>query len=121
VNTVVLEATLFRPALQRALKEAAVWKSMVVHESLLKLTPLPTSWGSCATARVEADHCPDALVELNLALASYRNEVASLSLIDLSRRDKNPRQQLQESLASKAVASRRLQSIVRRCRGQVFF
>src|SRR3569832_146785 len=42
MNTGVLEATLFRPALQRALKEAAIWKASAVGESLANLPPLPS-------------------------------------------------------------------------------
>jgi hypothetical protein len=115
-----LEATLFRPSLQRALKDAAFWKASVVRESLSNLAPLPIAKGLKGFDDQESENGDD-LVELTLALADYRFAMASTSLVDLTRKDKTPRSQLRESAANKQAASHRLQAIVRRYQGQSFY
>ena len=114
-----LEATLFRPALQRAVKESAYWRGCVVRESLAFLPPLPPV---NALRAIDSDEKKDAgeFMELTLALADYRVEIASTSLVDLTRRDKAPKVQLRESLARKQSASQRLHAVVRRCQARAF-
>jgi hypothetical protein len=114
-----LEATLFRPALQRAVKEASYWRACVVRESLAFLPPLPAVNKLREIDSGEKDEA-DELVELTLALADYRVEIASTSIVDLTRRDKSPTIQLRESLARKQSASQRLHAVVRRCQSRAF-
>jgi hypothetical protein len=114
-----VEATLFRPALQRAVKEAAYWRACVVRESLATLPPLPAVNTRCEIESGETKEA-DEFVELTLALADYRIEMASTSIVDLTKRDKTPKVQLRESLARTQSASRRLHAVVRRCQARYF-
>jgi dynactin 1 len=115
-----LEATLFRPSLQRALKDAAFWKASVVRESLSNLPALPVAKSLKVLDDQESENGDD-LVELTLALADYRIAMASTSLVDLTRKDKTPRAQLRESTATKQAASQRLHAVLRRYQGQSFY
>ena len=110
-NTGVLEATLFRPALQQALEESAHWKS-TASASLLDLPPLPMPTSA-------KDETADDLYQLSTALADYRLELASIKLVDLSRKDKTPREQLRENKSRSLAATMNLESVFRRCRGKV--
>eukprot|EP00977_Amphora_coffeiformis_P018457 scaffold6506_cov171-Amphora_coffeaeformis.AAC.5 len=114
-NTGVLEATLFRPALQQALEESAHWKSTAAA-SLLDLPPLPILVSEESKTK---DETTDDLYQLNTALADYRLELASIKLVDLTRKDKTPREQLRENKARSLSATMNLESVYRRCRGKV--
>lgn len=107
-NAGVLEATIFRPALQRALKDASKWKASSIGAALASLPPLPTPLNSSGGTNSSVD----ALQDLTTALASWRREKASASLVDLSRRDKSAKAQFREMLGREASASRRVKEVV---------
>jgi len=117
-STGALEATLFRPALQKALRDAAKWKAAAISKSLLDLPPLPVPPGYEKGGAMESASTD--LMELTAALASCRLEKSAVTLVDLTRRDKTPRMQLRESNARIAMANERLESVVRRCAGRKF-
>lgn len=114
-STGSLEATIFRPALQQALEESARWKTTAVA-SLLDLPPLsmPTPEESKMS-----DERTDDLHQLNTALADYRFELASIKLVDLTRKDKSPREQLRENKSRSAAVTMKLESVLRQCRGKI--
>lgn len=117
-NPGALEATLFRPALQRALRDASKWKASAVGAALSSLSPLPLppALSTAAKDRPVADD----LLELTSAMAQYRMEKASFSLVDLSNRSKSPKIQLRESYSKNAAASEKLQAVMLRCHGRAF-
>jgi len=110
-NTGALEATIFRPALQRALKDASKWKAASMASVLDDLPPLPSPARFSGGTKDAAEK----LMELTSALADFRLEKASFSLVDLTRKDKSARAQLRESNLKKAMAYERLQSVVQLC------
>lgn len=112
MNTVALEATLFRPALQKAILEAATWKAEAMSKVMLDLPPLPST---SALGSVSED-----LMELTSAQANSLVTKASVTLVDLTRRDKTPRMQLRETNSRVVAATDRLQSVVRRCEARTF-
>lgn len=110
-----LEATLFRPALQQALQESAHWKAVATGSTLLNLTPLPTSpmdyyGGGKSILSEEA-------VLISSALAKARIEKATVTLVDLSNKEKAPRAQLREMKAKSIAITERLETVLLRCRG----
>jgi hypothetical protein len=120
----VLEATLFRPALQKALHEAARWKATATASAIMELPHLPIPANRRVTSGEskfsERDQTSEDLAQLALALSSYRLEQASISMVDLTRRDKTPRVQLRELNARKVASSGRLEEVLSRCRRHVF-
>jgi hypothetical protein len=123
VNAGALEAALFRPALHRALQEAAHWKATTTASSILDLPPLPMLSGSSLVGEErKSDYVSeafDSLQQLSSALASCRLEKASVRIVDLTSREKSPRVQLREHAARKAAASQRLETVVLRSRGRM--
>lgn len=124
ISTGALEATLFRPALQRALNEAAHWKAVSMSSSLLDLPPLPVLQGGIGLGGEnksidESDNSFSGIAELSSALASYRLERASVKVVDLTNREKSPRAQLRESNARLSRSAERLETVVLRCRGRL--
>lgn len=113
VSSGALEAALFRPALHKALKEAAHWKAATTASSIFDLPPLPMLFGS---RDVEERN---SLQQLSSALSSYRLEKASVRIVDLTNREKSPRVQLREHAARKTAASARLETLVLRSRGRM--
>jgi hypothetical protein len=115
-----LEATVFRPALQKALLDAAKWKSMSMASALGDLSPLQVPLASGAQAG-QGDSSADNLLELTTALCSYRRVKATTTLIDLTKRGKTPRMQLRESNERKAAAVDRVQSLVYQCQSRTLY
>jgi hypothetical protein len=123
VSSGALEAALFRPALQKALQEAAHWKAATTASSIFDLPPLPMLSGSrnVGEERKSDDFSEavfDTLQQLSSALSSNRLEKASVRIVDLTNREKSPRFQLREHAARKAAASERLETLVLRSRGR---
>ncbi len=118
----VLEATIFRPALQTALRNASKWKAATISASLADLPPLPTFEPSSVVADAKAPDSPvsvaSELLHLTSALSNLRLVKASARLIDLSRTDKSPREQLQERIENEWAANERLQEILLRHNGR---
>jgi hypothetical protein len=123
VSSGALEAALFRPALNKALQEAAHWKAATTASSIFDLPPLPMLSGSrnVGEERKSDDFSEafDSLQQLSSALSSYRLENASVRIVDLTNREKSPRVQLREYAARKASASERLETVVLRSRGRM--
>ena len=65
------------------------------------------------------DERADDLHQLNAALADYRLELASIRLVDLTRTDMSPREQLRENKARSAAVTMKLESVFRQCRGKI--
>lgn len=108
VNNFSLEASLFRPALQDALRESWKWKAIATTNAMSQLSPLPNQLSSSSTLN-------DDSILLNSALVQSRLQKASIQLIDLTR--KAPRTQLRELRAASVAASRQLESVALRLRG----
>ncbi len=105
-----LEASLFRPALQEALRESWKWKAIATTESLSQLVPLPLP--------IQPSILNDDLILLNSALVQSRLQKASIKLVDLtSTTEKAPRAQLREMRAASVAASQQLKSVALRLRG----
>jgi hypothetical protein len=124
-----LEATIFRPALQKALCEVAYWKSTATATAFLSMPPLEaiTSWSSGSgtskddeSKTDDADSTHTALVQLQSAVSNYRLVKSSVTLVDLSRKDKSPRDQLREMYAKDRAATARLEEVVYKCRGTLY-
>ena len=112
-STGVLEATIFRPALQQALEESARWKSIAVA-SILDLPPLlPTS----EEQKIE-DERHDDRRQLMDAKFDYYMEICSLVLPDLTRMDKTPREQLNELYARSDTAEKKLETVYKQIQGK---
>jgi dynactin 1 len=112
-STGMLEATIFRPALQQALEESARWKTSVAL-SLLDIPPLPMP-----KERKMVDEATNDLHQLSTAIADYRLELASIKLVDLTRKDKTPREQLRENKLRSHAVTMNLESVLHRCRGRI--
>lgn len=108
-----LEATLFRPALQQALEEAARWKTEATAKAIMELPPLPEL--PQLPAGKDTASLADDYMRLSAAISACRIEKASITLVDLTKTDKNPREQLRDIKARSAAASERLESTVLRC------
>jgi hypothetical protein len=112
-STGMLEATVFRPALQQALEESARWKTSAAM-SLLDLPPL-----SVAEESKMADEATYDLYQLSTAIADYRLELSSIKLVDLTSKDKTPREQLRENKQRSRAVTMNLESVLHRCRGRI--
>ena len=104
-----LEATLFRPALQQALQEAARWKASATAAAITSLPPLPIS--SVTNA--------DEFIRLLSAVSTSRIHKASIAMVDFTNTSKTPRAQLRELKARSAAASDRLETAMLRCRVRI--
>jgi len=111
-KTGALEAAIFRPALQRALQDAARWKAASMASNLASLPPLPAPIG-LSTSGNDID-----MLELTSALCNYRAVKADTKLIDLTKRNKTPRLQLREMNEKKNAAVQRVQSLVNEFQGR---
>jgi len=121
-STGAFEAALFRPALQRALCDAARWRAAATGAAILDLPPLPVSSTAYLPSEEmkteEIDQADSDLVQLNSALVHYRIEKASVKLVDLNH-SKSPRAQLREMKMKHSVAAARLESVVLKCRAHL--
>lgn len=109
-KTGALEAAIFRPALQRALQDAARWKAASMASNLASLPPLPVPIGLSTSG--------NDMLELTAALCNYRAVKANTKLIDLTKRDKTPRLQLREMNEKRNAAVQRVQSLVNEFQGR---
>ena len=76
-STSALEATLFRPALQQALQEAARWKASAMAEAIVNLPPLTISPVRCGDAFTSGDGVfSDDFIRLSSAIATFRIQKA---------------------------------------------
>jgi hypothetical protein len=107
-----LEATIFRPALQQALRESWKWKAAATSAVMSQLDPLPGPF-SRETGR------EDDLIQLSSAISDARLKKASIRMVDLTNREKTPRAQFQESRAACLEASRQLETLALRFRGRM--
>jgi hypothetical protein len=113
-SNISLEATLFRPALQQALQEAAHWKAAATGFTLFDLPLLPSS---TLDLQVGGAFSSESML-LSSALAKARIEKAVISLVDLRSKEKSPRVQLREMKARSAAISERLETAFLRCGSQ---
>ena len=111
-TTLSLEATLFRPALQQALRETWKWKAAASSSALSNLSPLPGPFST----ETKFD---DDLSQLSAALRDVRMKKASVKLVDLANTKMSPSLQLQESRAASLTASRKLETLALRLGGRV--
>lgn len=119
-STSALEATLFRPALQQALQEAARWKASATAAAIMNLPPLPISSIRSGDAFTSGnDVFSDDFIRLSSAIATFRIQKASVAMVDLTNSTKTPRAQLREMKARDAAASDGLETIVLRCRERI--
>jgi hypothetical protein len=124
-NTGILEALVFRPALQTALHEANRWKAATMASSILDLAPLPSMISSSEEEGKETDteslFYSDDYVRLSSAINNNRLMKASVTLVDLTgtRTTKSPRQQLREMIAKNKAATELLETTLLRCRGKI--
>jgi hypothetical protein len=109
-SSFTLEATLFRPALQQALQEAAHWKAIATDAAILDLPPLPVMPFEATTG--------DAIL-FSSAVAKSRIEKASMLLVDLTNKEKSPRIQLREMKEKRAVISDRLETVALQCLSRI--
>lgn len=119
-STFSLEATLFRPALQQALQEAARWKASATAAAIMSLPPLPMPSvynGDEYMSRI-GDFSDD-FIHLSSAITTSRIQKASVSMVDLTNRSKTPRVQLREMKARNEATSERLETIMLRFRGRI--
>ena len=122
LNASALEATLFRPALQQALEEAARWKASATASAIMDLPPLPLQMTPSVAEQdglMKGALSSDDWIRLTAAVSSVRLQKASLTLVDLTDTSKTPRAQLRELKAKTAAADRRLESVVMQCRGRI--
>jgi hypothetical protein len=105
------EAALFRPALQAARRDAAQWRTKATISTFLELPPLnaPTpKLDGEEKSSDEDDISP--FMELSSALANYRNQTASIKVVDLSKTatGTSPRAELYSMVKQKAAAAQQL-------------
>jgi hypothetical protein len=55
---------------------------------------------------------------LNTAIGNFRFELASIQLVDLTRNDKTPREQLRDNTARSMAATRKLTTVFQKYRGK---
>jgi hypothetical protein len=118
-STSALEATLFRPALQQALQEAARWKASATATAIASLPPLPVLPFRIGNDASGSSIFAEDLVRLSSVVAECRLQKASIRLVDLTNRTKSPRVQLREMKARNAATNDRLETAVLRCRGRI--
>jgi hypothetical protein len=118
-STSALEATLFRPALQQALQEAARWKASATATAIASLPPLPALPFRNGNDASGSSIFAEDFVRLSSVVAECRLQKASIRLVNLTNRTKSPRVQLREIKARNAAATDRLETAVLRCRGRV--
>lgn len=106
-----LEASLFRPALQEALRESWKWKAIATANAMSQLAPLPIP--------NQRSVLNDDSILLNAALVNSRLQKASVKLIDLTNKEKAPRAQLRELRAASLAASQQLENVALRLRGNL--
>lgn len=106
-----LEATFFRPALQKALDEASYWKGSAIADMLNSLPPLPSAPGAPPIDPVQEE-----VSNMLIAAASWRLTKSSYTLVDLTNKEKDPRLQLLEMNKACAVADARLEEATKRCK-----
>ncbi|GKY94923.1 hypothetical protein MPSEU_000457200 [Mayamaea pseudoterrestris] len=111
----LLEATLYRPALQQALRDASKWKAAAIASHLQDLLPLRVPSFSLLGSPELSEPLSDGLIELTSAVCNYRLVKASSTIIDLTNTEKSARAQLRESHRSHVAASERLHSVISRC------
>jgi hypothetical protein len=130
-NTGVLEATLFRPALQQALREVNRWKAATMTSSIMDLPPLPTIMPPplirvAEDGKEEIDYTgpstaffSDDYYRLTSAINNCRIVKASVKMVDLTNREKAPRAQLKEMIAKSNAATQLVETTMMRCRGNM--
>jgi len=105
------EAALFRPALQAARRDAAQWKAKATVSTLLELPSLHVSGSIQSKGEEEKTSEEDSnpLLQLSSALTQYRQETASIKVVDLSKpREGKPRSGLYDIINKKATAASEL-------------
>jgi hypothetical protein len=124
-NTGVLEATLFCPALQNALREANHWKAAAVASSILDLPPLPSRYYN-ADGSMEADpnysySYYDDWIHLSFPVNHNRIVKASVRLVDLTGKNnlKPPRQQLIDMKTMNRIVTEKLETAMLRSRSEM--
>lgn len=118
-STSSLEATLFRPALQQALHEAARWKTSATATAISDLPPLPILPFNIENETYIGGIAMGDCVRLSLAIAESRIHKASIALVDLTSSIKTPRAQLRDMAISNSIASQRLETAVMRYQGRL--
>jgi hypothetical protein len=116
LESISLEAALFRPALASATQSASYWKAQSMGSALSKLAPLNLKKSRDAS-NLEAVGVRDGDVyseksrlveEVNLARNEVRLAKASFSIVDLSKTDMSSRRQLNEQKQKVRTAESRL-------------
>ncbi|KAL3798689.1 hypothetical protein HJC23_004440 [Cyclotella cryptica] len=116
LESISLEAALFRPALASATQSASYWKARSMGSALSKLAPLNVQ-KSRNVSNLEAVGVCDSdgyigksrlVEEVTLARNEVRLSKASFSIVDLSEADISSRRQLFEQKQKVRVAERRL-------------
>jgi hypothetical protein len=100
-NTSVLEATLYRPALQAALAEASRLRASATIKAVANLPPLPRNVDFGVADPLDA------------TVHACRMQWANLRLVDLSK-DEAPRAQLRKLRRDSAAATERLHAALLR-------
>lgn len=100
-NMGVLEATLYRPALQEALAESSRWKASATIKAVANLPPLPkyVDFGMADS--------------LDATVHACRMQFANLRMVDLTK-EESPRAQLRKLRNDSAAATERLQAALLR-------
>lgn len=109
-SDISLEATIFRPALQQALRDALKWKLEATTSCMNKLLPLPGPF-------VFNTEFESAFNQLSSAIRDERFKKATIKLVDLRSKNKAPRKQFQESKTQCRKAAQEVEAIAKRCRG----
>lgn len=113
-----LEAALLRPALEAVRRDAARWKSAAVVATLLELPPLfvpgvPLAQKSFADeskwTETSGDGANRCLLQLSAAMSEKYLEMASVTLVDISNRQKSPRECLREAKGKTDVTKAKLE------------
>lgn len=110
INSGAFEAALFRPALQAARRDAAHWKAKSTISTFLELPPLNVPVLKDGGEEKTADEDLSPLFQLSSALANYRQQTASMKVVDLTkpRAGPSPRAELYSMVKQKASAAHRL-------------
>lgn len=100
LESISLETALFRPALASATQSASYWKAQSMGSALSKLPPL--------NVRLKSHQVKGCAQEVILARNEVRLAKASVSIVDLSKTDISPRNQLNEQKQKELTAESRL-------------